>query len=429
MRLRGSVLPFLLVAAATAQTPIAEAAKIAHQRAERAQQRPRLLEPFLADLSAEYEANKVSLQPRIAAVVALGPDVVPELLERLQPAQQNDANRHLAANCRLALQQFDLSDHFGCLVDFAAGGNDTARNEAIRLLGHVGVPAAAPLLTELLDHTQGESRRLVLGALGEQRAAAAAPKVATMLASADRNLRGDALACLTAIGSEAVVETVRAALLAEKENKLLPSYVEFFAATTRENAAVTRDLLPLLSRDRTNWRDTKRLVEVLATIAPRDHEPTIRNLTEIITSGEINHLGLQAAITLQALGDRNGLPRLRRAVDEQLRKPARRTEAALYELRGQIGFATEDYTEALADFERALTMAGDTASMARQAHIGMMRCEARKKRIVNLTKLMKSSGMTVAEIEAIGESDAVFHETLQQDKVRAFLAKLATETK
>lgn len=429
MRLRCLVLTFVMLAAATAQAPLAEAAKIAHQRAERAQQRPKLLEPFLADLSADFETNKVTLQPRLAAIVELGPDVVPELLERLHPAQQNDANRNLAANCRLALQNFDLSDHFGCLVELVTSGNETARNEAIRLLGRVPVPAAAPLLTEWLDHTQGEQRRLVLNALGEQRSQVAAPKVATMLASADRNLRGDALACLTAIGSDVVVETVRAALLVEKENKLLPSYIEFFAATTRENAAVTRDLLPLLARDRTNWRDTKRLVEVLATIAPRDHEPTVRNLTEIITSGETNHLGLQAALTLQALGDRNGLPRLRRAVDEQLRKPGRRTEAALYELRGQIGLATEDYTEALADFERALTNAGDTASMARLAHVGMMRCEARKKRIVNLTKLMKSSGMTVAEIEAIGETDPVFHETLQQEKVRAFLAKLATETK
>jgi len=429
MRLGCSLLSLLLVAAATAQTPLAEAAKIAHQRAERAQQRAKLLDPFLADLSVDYETNKVSLQPRLAAVVALGPDVVPELLERLQPAQQNDANRHLAANCRLALQQFDLDDHLGCLVEFATGGNETARNEAIRLLGRVPLQAAASLLTEWLDHTQGETRRLVLTALGEQRATAAAPKVAAMLASADRNLRSDALACLTAIGSDAVVETVRSALLTEKENKLLPSYVEFFAVTTRENPTVTRDLLPLLARDRTNWRDTKRLVEVLATIAPRDHEPTLRNLTEIITGGEINHLGLQAAITLQALGDRNGLPRLRRAVDEQLRKPARRSEAALFELRGQIGLATEDYSEALDDFERTLALAGDTASMARQAHIGMLRCEARKKRIANLTKLMKSSGMTVAEIEAIGATDPVFKETLQQEKVRAFLAKLAGETK
>jgi hypothetical protein len=56
-----------------------------------------------------------------------------------------------------------------------------------------------------------------------------------------------------------------------------------------------------------------------------------------------------------------------------------------------------------------------------------MRCEARRKKFQNLMKLMRESGLTVAEIEAIGNDDPVFAETLQKDVLRNFLANLAKE--
>jgi hypothetical protein len=109
-----------------------------------------------------------------------------------------------------------------------------------------------------------------------------------------------------------------------------------------------------------------------------------------------------------------------------MRKGRRRQEGSLHEHRGNLNFATEDYAEAFTDFERVLEFQ-DGLAMTRRAYVGMMRCEARRKRTVNLVKLMRASGMTVAEIEAIGADDAEFAETLKQDRVRKELQALAKE--
>jgi hypothetical protein len=60
-----------------------------------------------------------------------------------------------------------------------------------------------------------------------------------------------------------------------------------------------------------------------------------------------------------------------------------------------------------------------------KAVAGMMRCEARRKKVQSLIKLIRESGLSVADIEAIGNYDAVFRDTLQQDKVKAALQALA----
>jgi hypothetical protein len=95
-------------------------------------------------------------------------------------------------------------------------------------------------------------------------------------------------------------------------------------------------------------------------------------------------------------------------------------------MRATLMFAIEEYTDAIADYEKALQFQ-DGMAMARRAYVGMMRCEARRKKYGNLTKLMKQSGLTVFEIEAIGNDDPAFQEALQRDAVRTFLVALAKE--
>jgi tetratricopeptide (TPR) repeat protein len=423
------LLPILLASAlglaCPAQVPLAEVAKLARERAERSRPAQQAaLEPFWADLQLDYRINQQHLDQKIAEVAALGDSVVPLLLEKLQPAQGGDTARHLAGNCRRVLEKLDPGSFLDALVELANSRNDVARSEAIRLLGLA--PAAAPILTDLLDRTAGEEKRLVVRSLRQLKATAAAPKVVGMLGSGDRQLREEVLAFLVAARAGQVVDVVVQALANERDNNLLPWYVEYFGAAVKANDAAARALLPLLDRDRLNWADARRLVQALATVAPHEHEPTIRRLQQILDEGDTSSLAVQAAVTLRALGDRQGVTKLKRTLDEQLRKPSRRREAALYETRANLLFAVDEYAEAFADYEKVLEYQ-DGMAMARRAYIGQMRCEARRKKTQNLLRLMKQSGFLVAEIEAIGQDDPVFAETLQQDRVRAFLRDLAKE--
>lgn len=421
------LLPALLPAILPAQVTIADLPKLARDRAERARpMQQKALEPFWADLALDWRNNQQFLDPRIAEAAALGDSVVPLLLEKLQPAQGGEAARNLAGNCRRVLERLDPSSFVDALAELANGTNDIGRTEAIRLLGHAPTPQAVGLLSDLLDRTNDEDKRLVLRSLRLLKAPGPAAKVAPMLGSNDRSMREEALAYLIAARPTQVTDTVIQALGNEKDNHLLPSYVEFFAVAVRENDAAARALLPLLDRERLDWQDTRRLVLALATIAPRDHEPTCRKMYELIDAGETSSLAVQAAVTLRALGDKQGVTKLQRMLAEQIRKPQRRREAPLYEQRASLSFAIEDYGDAIDNYEKILEFT-DGMAMSRRAYTGLIKCEAHRKKVSNLVKVMKSSGFSVPEIEAIGLEDAAVQELLQNDKVRSFLQGLAKE--
>jgi hypothetical protein len=412
---------------ALAQMPLAEVAKVARQRAERmrpAQQKA--LEPYWPDLMLDYRLSSAVLDKRIEEVAALGDSVVPLLLEKLSAPQGNDTARHLASNCRRVLEKLDPSSFLDALVELANGSHEIGRTEAIRLLGHAQVAQAVTLLVDLLDRTTGDDKRFVVRSLRLLKATSAAAKVVPMLASNDRMMREEVLLYLLATKPAAVVDTVVQALANERDDKLLPYYIDYFATTVRGHDGAARALVPLLDRQRLDFMETKRLVKGLGTIAPTDHEPTTRKLHELLDNGEGGSmaLGVQVALTLRALGDRQGVTKLKRSLDDLIRK--RKKEAALYEARADLAYGTDDYTDAFNDFERMLDET-DGPAMSRRAYIGLMKCEARRKKIENLKKLMHKSGLAVEDIERIGLDDPVFAETLQQDKVKAHLQQIAKE--
>jgi hypothetical protein len=427
-RLLRSCLPLLLAGAAAAQMPLAEVAKLARDRAERS--RPaqlKALEPYWPDLALNYDDSRDVLNARIAEVAGLGDSVVPVLLEKLTPTNgSGEGGRQLAANCRRVLERLDPASFVDALAELANGPSPTARTEAIRLLGAAQNGQAAALLVDLLDATTGDDRRTVLRALRQHRSPVGAAKAAPLLGANERAMREDVLGYLTAARAGAVAGVVAEALAAERDPKLLPLYVEYFAAATKANDAAARALLPLLDRDRLDWQDTRRLVQALATIAPAGHEPTTKRLGALLDDGEPSSVSVQAAVTMRALGDKQGVTKVRKAIDEQMRKGRRRQEGSLYEHRANLSFATEDYAEAFADFEKVLEFQ-DGLAMTRRAYVGMLRCDAHRKRTANLLKLMRASGMTVAEIEAIGADDPDFAEALKQDRVRKELQALAKE--
>ncbi|MBM4061826.1 MAG: hypothetical protein FJ265_12135 [Planctomycetes bacterium] len=420
------LLPALLGSLLPAQVALGDLPKLARERAERARPaQEKALEPFWADLALDYRNNHQHLDARIAQVAALGDSVVPLLLEKLQPTSGGEQARHLAGNCRRVLERLDPGSFVEALVELVNGRSETAREEAIRLLGHANSPQAVQLLTDLLERSAGDERRLVLRSLRQQKAPAAAALAAGMLGSGDRQLREEVLNYLIAARPAHVADTVVQALQAEKDKRLLASYVEYFAVAVRAHDGAARALLQLIGEP-LDWRDTLRLLQALGTVAPKDHEPTCRRLHELLEAGEASALAVQAAVTLRNLGDKQGVVKLKRTLDDLLRKPQRKKEAALYEQRANLAYAIEDYAEAVADYEKILENSEGLA-MTRRAYEGLIRCEVHRRRWQNVVKHMKNSTMTVAEIEAMAYDDPLMQEALAQERVRSFLQALAKE--
>lgn len=426
-RLLPSLLPALLFThVVDAQMQLAALPKLARDRAERSRPvQEKALEPFWADLTLSYHENQPFLDPRISAAAALGDSVVPLLLEKLQPAQVSEKARSLASNCRRVLERLDPASFTDALFELANGNNEVARSEAIRLLGFANTPQSVMLLSDLLDRTVGEEKRLVLRSLKLLKAAGPAAKIVPMLGSSDRLVRQDVLDYLIAARPTAVVDAVVQAMGAEKDNRLLPDYIAYFAVAAREHDAAARALLPLLDRDRLDsYQEKIRLAEALATIAPRAHDPTCRKMHEILDTGDTTSLAVKAAVTLRALGDRSGVTKLEHTLDDQVRK--RKKDSTLYEQRANLFMAIDRYADAIADFEMIIDNT-DGLAMTRRAYLGLIKCEARRRKVDNFTKFMRASGMLVAEIEGIGVDDPAVREMLQHDKVRKDLQKLAKE--
>jgi len=407
---------------AAAQVSLRDLPDVARARAERL--RPKqvaALEPFWDDLSLAYEGNEEFLDRRIREAADLGDSVVPLLLEKLRPAQVTDRATDLAGNRRRVLALLDPGSFVDALAELARGTHGIARQEAIKLLGRADVPQAVTVLAELLDRSKNWDLRHVVRSLRALAAPGPAPQAVKLLGVDDRGLRQDVLAYLTAARAAAVAPTVVEALSVENNPRMLGSYVGYFAACVRSDEQAAAALLPLLDSDQIDWQDTLNLIRALAVVAPPRHEPTVRRLHDLVDNNDTSSLAVSAAVTLRALGDKSGVTRLRKTLDDKLRR--RKREASLYEQRARLLFAIEDFEDASDDYESIIDYAEGTA-MTRRAYQGLLKSEARRSKIQNVVKFMRASKMTPEDFERLAAQDAPFREAMEHDRVQSFLRQL-----
>lgn len=414
----------LILPVLPAQVSLTDLPALARSRAERLRPaQEKALEPFWTDLRLDYRDNGEYLDQRIAQVAALGDSVVTLLLEKLQPVADGAQARNLAANCRRVLARLDPGSFLDALAELARSGNEVARLESIHLLGLSRSKRAVPVLAAMLDDGRAAETLPVLDALTRLRDPSVAERLAPMLGSNDRAVRTAVMDYLVAATPPAVMPTVLQALGGETDRSLLPRYVEYFAATAKADPAVARALLPLLDDDKLDWRGTKRLVEILARVAPEDHEPTEKRLHALLDTGDTGALALEAALTLRALGDKNGLKKLLQTITDQLRRPQRRQDPQLYEDRANLHFAVGDYREAADDFDKVLDLS-NSPLLQRKMRRELVRCEARRARWDRMLRQLKDSNLSYDEVMELARADEAVQDGLQRPSVRSWLQDL-----
>ncbi|MEQ1633732.1 MAG: HEAT repeat domain-containing protein [Planctomycetota bacterium] len=427
---RRLLLPLLLLVAAEpalAQISLHDLPALARARAERLRPaQEKALEPFWSDLSLDYRDNAQYLDQRIAQVATIGDSAVPILLEKLQPVAGNDKARSLAANSRRVLEKLDPASFLDALVELARSNNEVARVESIQLLGRSGSTRAVPVLMAVLDQANPGETMMILQALTRLADPTPADRIVRMLGSGDRTVRAAVLDYLVAAAPPVVLPTVLQSLPNEKERNVLPKYVQYFAAVARENEAVAVALLPFLDREKLDYRDLLTMVEHLAVIAPKDHDPTKRKLLEWIDGGETGSLALAAATTLRTLGDKSGMKRLLLTINEQLKRPQRRQDPQLLEDRANLHAANDDWKDAADDFEKVLELS-QSALLQRRIRGQLIRSEAHRSRWDRMLKHLKDSGLTLPEIEVLAADDAAVREGLSRPSIRSFLQTLARD--
>lgn len=407
------------------QVSLAELPAVARARAElQRAASEQALGPFWADLGLQYEGNERFLERRIAEAAALGETIVPLLLERLAPARSSAEARQLAANCRRVLERMDMGLFVEALLELVNGGNPTGRAEAILLLGASGSSRAAQVLDGMLAGSTGGERLILVQSLTRLRAAASAPNVMPLLRSVDRREREVAIRFLATVRPAGAVDAAVEAVARENDFQLLELYSAYLGAAAREHEGAARALVRILDTDALNARDTRNLIASLATVAPQGHKPTIERLQQFVEVGEATSLTIEACVALKALGDRSSMEKAFRNLSRQLQEPRRKRDPVLFELRGNLNFAAERWSEAHSDFEKAVEYS-DVRSLSRRCLIMMARTEAHRRKWSAVLKNLQAAEAGLADIETLCSQDPAMQEAMQQDALKAWRAGLA----
>jgi tetratricopeptide (TPR) repeat protein len=398
--------------------------ELARARAER--QRPAQLarlEPFLADLDTEYLRNASVLDGTLDRVAALGSDLVPILIEFLTPDSGENRARWRADNASRILVKLEPALYIDTWIDLLDGSNATGRRAALRLLGAAGPdPRTTAALTRIFSVlSEPYDRRRALTVATDLGIHSMARQAAPLLESPDAESRRTALEYLATCGYRDAVPTAISMLQKETEKALLPSYIGYFLATVEQDPDVASALVGILGGSRLGVDDQRTLVEGLARIAPKNHEPTEAALLGILERGETGPLGIAAAVTLQTLDEKRGIRVLFETLEDRVRD--RRGDAGAIADRADAYFAFGRHKEAIRDYEDAIRLS--FSGTRRSAyHLQIARCEAHRDSLPRMLRSLKSAELSAATIRAEAAKDPVFQEMLEKEAAQRFLESL-----
>ena len=403
-----------LISVVNAQVSLADLPALAKARAER--QRPaqqKALEPFLHDLTLDYRLNLEIVDHAISGASSLGDGIAPLLLENMTPKEDSQEARNLAQNSARILKLIDPSGFTDSLLEVAAGKSETGRLWALWLLGFSKNPSAGPALQALMQHLKGKELAQAIDSMGQLGQTSAAPLVAPLLLDKDKRLRESALTFLTAVKSATAIDSAISALANEVDDALLPRYLGYLQVAAQDHAGAASGLLPFLTdeaRVKLDKEQQTELVRVLATLAPKNHAPSLKVLKAIVDRQEIGGLGVAAALAMRELGDKRGidvlLVNLNKIVGE------RRRDSLAYAGRGDAFLALGRCEEAVRDFRDALKFAA-SPNLQTSLFFSIAQAEAKRERWPAVKQVL---------VEAHASYDSILREMLRRPELQKAMA-------
>ena len=423
---------WILAAACALSTPLAaqtiglaKLAEIARERAARL--RPAMLEalePFAKDLELGYRGrNQSYLDAKFDEIVGLGAGVSTILLEYLTPANATPESMNRSDNAARILARLDPGDFTDTLIDLASSSSESARRNALTLLGHAGNRQAEAALIDRLANLADPERRLAVDGLARMASTRGVEAAAPYMASPDHVLRQRVLVYATLADRDGVaVDAIRSAFSSEPNAQLLSSYVSYFERHVEADAAVAEALVPLTAGTQLSYAEQRRLMQALGKIAPAGHAPTIAALETVIEATDnAGPLEIAAALSLQKIGEKGGVKTVDRRLDQAIKR--QRNDSDAYANRANWFCELGEWRNAIRDYEAAIkhSKSGSRKSMF---HLMIARCEAHRGKWTRVRSALRDSGASRRAIEREAAGDPEFAAALEKDAVRRFLESL-----
>ncbi|MHC4814157.1 MAG: hypothetical protein ACYTGW_20135, partial [Planctomycetota bacterium] len=403
---------------------------LAKARADR--QRPALekkLAPHWNDLGRDPVDDRKTVDNRIAEVVKLGHSVVPLLLEKLEPTNGGPRDRNLAQNCATILAQLDPKNFVEALIDIATGRSYTGQGHAIRLLGMTQSPQAGQVLTKLLKAPRLDRlrRRTLIRALTTLAHSPAAGRIASLLPCDNRQDHDVVVNYLMVVPAPAAVPHLLGGMARLRRASAIMDYVRILERVAVGDAKVAVALLPLLDGEKLDHMQVAKLCGMLGTIAPREHEPTIKTLRGLVETGRTGDLELEAAISLRRLGDKVGPKKLLANLKQKVRGRNKKDYLHHNNL-GDYYLAFAEYQLAVRSYENAIKHASSISIQSR-LYVNIARAEARRSRWAYVRRALRNSKANHQQLIKYGQEFPELQEAYKQETLRKFLDDLKPKNK
>jgi len=376
------------------------------------------LAPFLAVLESRYKNNWVAIDEQILEVVKLGPEIVPLLLEKLEPSSASPANLNLASNCARVLAKMAPGILLQPLIDILQGESYSGVVHAIPLLGRTGSPQAGAALTQLLDR-KDVHQAAIIDALFELGYQGAAVSIARRLPISGRNNDMKAAAYLAKVASAEVVPHIFRALGKVTLGSQIMRYVGVLRTCARQDPKTADRLLPYFDNQKLDRTELSTLADALAVIAPVGHKPTIERLKTVLESGDTGGLELRTAVALRSLGDKTGPAALRKTLIKKTRGKARRNylnHANLGEYHLEFG----DYKAATTAYKAGISVATGNAIRA-MLYLQLARAQAKREKWQYVRDALRDSKMPLDRIQKAAQAHPEIAEALTHEPVKKFI--------
>ena len=420
-------LPLVLLAACPAPLPPASPCLVTEQDERES------LQEFLDRMRKKQEAVFASLRGRVddllsdideaidnnsakdlvkarRALIALGPEIAPMLVEEIDPGRAPDRKpRERSQNVSWALRELPTRAITDRLLEIAKRGSVQGQRNALGVLGRTSEPRrVSPPIVEIYNSHTGIVQLAALQAIAQIGGDQNDGVLRTALLGVDDDLRQAALDAIVKAGAPQFAQQVLIlATNLEKSkdyvNKILAYYRACPDVVDKHHVAAMIEIAADARVDTIQRQATLELLPLWERQIDGKHKRRVKELTK---SGR-RSISTAALIFLATLGDSNARRDLMRQYDEAVERDEDNSRP--YVDRATALYKIGEYSHSFRDCKQAIKLSRNGPQQVPDAFILAAKCNAQLGKLKLASEYLDDAPISIAALQALA-SDPVFAE-------------------
>ena len=373
------------------------------------------VDSVLRAIEIEAQTHHVAgLEDQRKKLVALGPEIAPLLVDKIDPGEgADDAAMLRAATIANALAEQASPAITTRLVEIARGGSPAGRLNAVKALATSPDPKrAGEILTEIAKNAQGELRRSAIVGLARLGSPEGVKTIETSLQSPDPAVVQATIEALAEARAAAFAPKVLAiASVTHQATPYVTAILAYYRAVPEVvDKAHIQALVRIAGEISVGNELRARVLEFLPRFSDKFDGEVKKELKQLGTS-PTREIREGALVILVIAGDRGARKDLLTDYDDQIER--NKTWPASYEARANILYRIGEYRDAIRDYQKSLDLsAKDFRARTEEAYIGLARCYAQQGRLKEASQTLEKAPISRKQLADLA-ADPVFQKVAE----------------